>query len=74
MAEGGPSNRESSISSDENNISMLLDKLKELRMNAENPTSARVFGRVESKYSLIVTTRGDNLYVYYIVASYRLAE
>lgn len=51
MAEAGPSTRASSVtvSKHENNIGMLFEKLKELRMDAENFTHASVYGKIESK-------------------------
>lgn len=47
MAESIPS---PSDSVREQNISMLFDKLIELKMSTENPTDAHVFGKVEREY------------------------
>lgn len=37
----------------EENIAMLFDKLKELKMSSEDQTESRIFGRVERRYSII---------------------
>lgn len=50
MDSPGTSRRTLTDSTKENNISMLLDKLKELRMSANDDAEARVYGKVESKY------------------------
>lgn len=52
MAEAGPSTRASSsatVATHENNIEMLFEKLKELRMGAENFANANVYSKVESE-------------------------
>lgn len=51
MAEAMFSTRSSPIPTHEQNISMLLDKLKELKMSTGNSTDASVFGKVEREYS-----------------------
>lgn len=50
MAEALPSTSGSRVSLQQKNITMLIDKLKELQMGSENATDGRVFGRIESKY------------------------
>lgn len=50
MAEAEASTRRTSVSTHENNIAMLLDKLKEFRMDADTTTRANVYSKVESKY------------------------
>lgn len=41
--------RETLVTSYENNISMLMEKLKELRMSAENLNESAVYSKVERK-------------------------
>lgn len=53
MAEAIPSSSGTSISSHENNVSMLLDKLKEFKMSAENRDNANIYGRVERKCAFL---------------------
>lgn len=40
----------SKISKHQENITMLMEKLKELTMEAENEDGVRLFGRVEGMY------------------------
>lgn len=39
-----------SVPSHEENVSMLLDKLKELKMSAVDSNDSRIFGRLEREY------------------------
>lgn len=50
MAEAVASTSRTSVSTHENNIAMLLEKLKEYRMDADTTTRAHVYSKVESKY------------------------
>lgn len=54
MAEAEASTSRTSVSTHENNIAMLLDKLKEFRMGADTTTRANVYSKVESKYEFLI--------------------
>lgn len=51
MAKSIPSTSTTLVPTHEQNISMLFDKLKRLKMSTENRTDASIFGRVEREYN-----------------------
>lgn len=61
MAEAPASTSAQSAPTQEQNISMLLDKLKEIKMSTENTRDSRIFGRVERKYSCDDLLKGMNI-------------
>lgn len=75
MAEAVPSTSALSVSSHENNIALLLDKLKEFTMSTENSTHAMVYSKVESKYQKIHIRISNECYWYvlYLCKLCRLA-
>lgn len=66
MAEALPSKSKSPISSHEQNISILLDKLKEFGMSTDNSADTRIFKRVESKFFQHELIKKSSTYVIHI--------
>lgn len=61
MTEAPASTSAQSVPTHEQNISMLLDKLKEIKMSTENRSDSRIFGRVEREYSCDDLLKGMNI-------------
>lgn len=64
MAEALASRRRKLVSAHENNISMLLDKLKEFRMGADTAPLRNIYSKVESKYQLLLLMKLANILMY----------
>lgn len=64
MAEAIASTSAQSVPTHEQNISMLLDKLKELKMSAENTSDSRIFGRVEREYLYDILLKKVNIILF----------